>query len=95
MNQRPHTPVLAGPVLEWLRIRPSGVYVDCTAGGGGHAELIAGRLEGGRLIALDRDPLAVRLTGERLARFAGVRVVHANYDRLRQVMHECGLHAAD
>lgn len=95
MNQRPHTPVLAGPVLEWLRIRPDGVYVDCTAGGGGHAELIAGRLEGGRLIALDRDPLAVRLAGERLARFAGVRVVHANYDRLRQVLLECGVNTAD
>ena len=95
MNQRSHTPVLTGPALSWLRIRPDGVYVDCTAGAGGHAELIAERLKGGRLIALDRDPSAVRLAGERLARFAGVSVVHANYDRLKLVLGECGVSAVD
>ena len=62
-----HVPVLAGSAVEYLRIREDGIYVDCTAGAGGHSALIAERLsERGTLIALDRDPVAVKLTRERL-----------------------------
>ncbi len=78
----PHIPVLAGPVLKWLNVRPDGIYVDCTAGAGGHSELIAPCLAGGRLIALDRDPAAVELVSRRLSKFSGMTVVHANYGRL-------------
>jgi len=81
-----HIPVLAGPALDWLAVQPAGVYVDCTAGAGGHAAQIAARLETGRLIALDRDPKAVAMARERLAPFAGATVVHANYGQLREVL---------
>jgi 16S rRNA (cytosine1402-N4)-methyltransferase len=50
-----HTPVLLEAVLEWLRIRPEGTYVDATLGTGGHAIEIARRLTTGRLIGLDRS----------------------------------------
>src|SRR5215469_18292530 len=44
----PHTPVLLNEVLEWLRIRPDGIYVDATTGAGGHSAAIAARLSSGR-----------------------------------------------
>ena len=53
-----HVPVLVGPALEYLAIRPGGVYVDATFGAGGHARAILERLGDGRLIALDADPRA-------------------------------------
>ena len=46
----PHTPVLLEEVLEWLRIRPDGTYIDATLGAGGHSEAIAEKLTSGRLI---------------------------------------------
>ncbi len=84
----PHEPVLAGPVLNWLNIRPEGVYVDCTAGAGGHAARIAAKLNGGRLLALDRDPAAVEIAAERLRQYPGAAVVHANYGELEAVLKE-------
>jgi 16S rRNA (cytosine1402-N4)-methyltransferase len=83
--------VLAAPVLKWLDIQPDGIYVDCTAGAGGHAASIAQRLTGGRLIALDRDPAAVSLTSDRLANHPNVTVVNANYARLTLVLGELGI----
>ena len=61
-----HIPVLLPECLEGLRIRPDGTYLDGTAGGGGHSAEIARRLTTGRLIALDKDPAAVKAAGERL-----------------------------
>ncbi|GMU92279.1 MAG: ribosomal RNA small subunit methyltransferase H [Candidatus Hydrogenedentota bacterium] len=90
-----HVPVLAGPAIEWLRIREDGVYVDCTAGAGGHAELIVRRLTKGKLIALDRDIEAVGLTRERLAGYAQAVVIHANYSRLASVVEELGIAHVD
>lgn len=83
-----HVPVLPGPALDWLRVRPDGVYVDCTAGYGGHAELIAQRLTSGRLLALDRDPEAVERVRRRLSKFPQADVVHANYSELTAVLRE-------
>jgi 16S rRNA (cytosine1402-N4)-methyltransferase len=88
-----HIPVLAGPALEYLRVRPGGIYVDCTAGAGGHSSLIAERLGNGRLVALDRDAGAVERARARLAAFPCAEVVHSNYDALDAVLdaREIGL----
>jgi len=67
-------PVLLEEVLEWLRIRPDGTYIDATLGAGGHSEAIAEKLTSGiphvrpsgRLISLDRDARALELARERL-----------------------------
>lgn len=64
-----HEPVLLDEVIESLAIKPDGVYLDGTAGGGGHSSAIAARLTTGRLIAIDRDPEAVAAAGARLAPF--------------------------
>ncbi|OLE48870.1 MAG: 16S rRNA (cytosine(1402)-N(4))-methyltransferase, partial [Acidobacteria bacterium 13_1_20CM_3_58_11] len=74
----PHTPVLLERVLEWLRIRPDGTYIDATLGAGGHSAAIAERLTSGRLISLDRDVQALELAWERLKRFGEtVRLVQS------------------
>ncbi len=62
-----HQPVLLEQTLDALQIRPTGIYLDGTAGGGGHSHAIASRLTTGRLIALDQDPDAIMAAGERLA----------------------------
>lgn len=94
-GKSPHVPVMAGPAIEWLNVRPDGVYVDCTAGSGGHAELIARRLRGGRLIAIDRDPAAVAMCRERLDTFEYVEVVHGNYGELADLLRDAGVSEVD
>ena len=83
-----HVPVLAEEVLTWLDPQPDGVYVDCTAGAAGHASLIAARLDGGKLLALDRDPKAVGMATARLAEFGCAKVLHRNYADLVSVVRE-------
>src|SRR5579883_2301093 len=69
-----HIPVLLQETLEFLDIRPDGVYIDATVGGGGHAEAILRKLEGGRLLGIDRDPEALARASARLQAF-GQKVV--------------------
>jgi len=91
-----HIPVLLDQCIEGLNIDPDGVYVDCTAGGGGHSSAIAARLsEKGILIALDRDPDAVIAASERLADFGNARVIHRNYSELDCVLDELGISCVD
>lgn len=90
-----HVPVLAGPALEWLAVREEGVYVDCTAGVGGHSALIAERAKAGSVIALDRDADAVRRARKALARYPRVRVLHRNYGDLAEVLAELGIPEVD
>jgi len=89
-----HTPVLLHEVLECLRIRPEGSYLDGTLGGGGHAEAVLDRLgPGGRLIGLDADEEALTSSAARLERFGGKAVlVRANFRDMLHVVRE--LHQA-
>lgn len=92
----PHTPVLLQEVLEWLRIRPDGTYLDATLGAGGHAEAIARQLTSGRLIGLDRDARAIELARERLKSFgATVTLVQSPFSRIATVVQELGLPPLD
>jgi 16S rRNA (cytosine1402-N4)-methyltransferase len=92
----PHTPVLLQEVLEWLRIRPDGTYLDATLGAGGHAEAIARQLTSGRLIGLDRDARAIELARERLKSFgATVTLVQSPFSRIAMVVQELGLPPLD
>ena len=92
----PHTPVLLEEVLEWLRIKPDGSYLDATLGAGGHSAAIAARLTSGRLISLDRDAQALELAGERLKSFGQkVRLVASPFSRIAEVVHELGIPGVD
>ena len=82
-----HIPVLFHETLDSLQIRPDGLYVDCTAGGGGHSKAIAERLTTGRLIAIDRDPDAIAILHERLGNFPQVQIVQNTYDNIHSVLN--------
>src|SRR2546430_5265429 len=83
-------------VLEWLRVKPDGTYIDATVGAGGHSQAIAGKLASGRLISLDRDAQALAMARERLKTFgAKVTVVHAPFSRIAEVAPELGIPPAD
>lgn len=87
-----HVTVLAEEAVDWLNISPDGVYVDGTAGLGGHTFRIAERLgERGRVIGLDRDPIAVEKARERLEPYPQATILHRNYDRLDEVLREIGV----
>src|SRR5690625_3102720 len=87
-----HVPVLSEEAIEWLAIRPEGVYVDATYGRGGHSTRILERLApAGRLLALDRDPEAARDAAERFANDGRFEFVQTPFSRLAEVLHERGL----
>ena len=87
-----HEPVLAAEVIEWLRIRPEGTYVDATCGTAGHAIEIARRLTTGRLVAFDRDPRALEIARERLKPYEEkVDLVHAEFSKIGDVAAEMKL----
>jgi 16S rRNA (cytosine1402-N4)-methyltransferase len=88
--------VLLNEVLEWLRIRPDGIYVDATLGAAGHSEAIAAKLDSGRLISLDQDALALQIGRERLAKFGSkVNCVLSPFSRIAEVVHELGIPKVD
>ncbi|HEX2665457.1 MAG TPA: 16S rRNA (cytosine(1402)-N(4))-methyltransferase RsmH [Candidatus Acidoferrum sp.] len=95
-NNPPHTPVMLREVLEWLRVKPDGTYIDATLGAGGHSEAIAGKLTSGRLISLDRDAQALAMARERLKIFGTkVTAVEAPFSRIVEVARELGIPSAD
>ncbi|MGA8577025.1 MAG: 16S rRNA (cytosine(1402)-N(4))-methyltransferase RsmH, partial [Candidatus Cybelea sp.] len=88
-----HQPVLLETAVEYLAIRPGGIYVDATFGGGGHARSILQHLEGGRLIAVDADPhAAARAASIADARFT---FVHANFREITRVLDRCSIASVD
>lgn len=89
-----HKPVLLEQTLEALHIRPEGIYVDGTAGGGGHSHAIASRLTTGRLIALDQDPDAIAAAGARLEGLPAT-VVRSNFMYMDRVLDELSIPAVD
>ena len=92
-----HRSVLLDECIEGLNIKPDGIYVDGTAGGGGHSYHIAERLtEGGRLIAIDRDDAAIAAAGERLKPFADrVTIVRNNFSSIADVCAMLGVDKID
>lgn len=90
-----HVPVLFNESIKSLDIRPDGVYVDCTAGGGGHSGEIAARLTGGRLIAIDRDPQAIEVLTEKFAGNPAVTVVHGNFFNIKTVLSDLNISRVD
>lgn len=92
-----HTSVLLYETIEGLNIKPDGIYVDGTLGGGGHSFEIAGRLsEKGRLIGIDQDEAAITAAGERLKKFGDkVIIVRSNYRNTKSVLSSMGIQKID
>ena len=92
-----HYSVLLEESIDGLEIKPDGIYVDCTLGGGGHSEAIASRLgEGGRLIAIDQDTAALAASGRRLAKYADkIEFVRDNFRNVGDVLSRLGIEKID
>ncbi|MBE6754185.1 MAG: 16S rRNA (cytosine(1402)-N(4))-methyltransferase RsmH [Ruminococcaceae bacterium] len=91
-----HIPVLLEQTAEAMNIRQGGIYVDGTAGGGGHSAEILRQLGGtGRLIAIDRDPDAIAEVTRRLGHNPNITIVHSEYSRIREVLDELEIAAVD
>ncbi len=91
-----HIPVLLNETIEALGVRPDGIYVDCTAGGGGHSFEIARRLTSGKLVCIDRDPDAVEAAKERLSPFSDRTVfVNDNYSNLKNILSSLDIASVD
>lgn len=91
-----HKPVLFAETVEALQIKPNGVYVDGTAGGGGHSAAIAARLsESGRLICIDQDPDAIAVLQERIGGLPQVTIVQENFARIDSVLSSLEIPGAD
>jgi 16S rRNA (cytosine1402-N4)-methyltransferase len=82
MNTFNHTTVLLRETIDALEIKPDGLYVDCTTGGGGHSAAIAERLTTGRLICFDVDDSAIRAARERLSGFGNIEFIKANFSQM-------------
>ena len=96
MSEFHHVSVLLEECLDGLDIKPDGIYVDGTLGGAGHSSQIAKRLTTGRLIGIDRDPVALRAAGERLAPYKeNVTLVHSNFCEIKSVLAELGISGVD
>ena len=96
MSEFYHVSVLLEECIDGLNIKPDGIYVDGTLGGAGHSSQIAKRLTTGRLIGIDRDPVALKAAGERLAPYADrVTLVHSNFCEIAQVLKDLGIDGVD
>ena len=92
-----HVSVLLKETVEQLNIRPDGIYVDGTLGGGGHAYEVLRRLSPkGRLIGIDQDADAIKAAGERLLEFGSrVTIVRSNYSNMRLELQKLGIDRVD
>ncbi len=96
MGEFYHRSVLLDECIEALAIQPNGVYVDGTAGGGGHSFAIASALDKGLLIAIDQDEAAIAAAGKRLSPLGDrARVVRSNFSKLANVLDDCGIEEID
>ena len=96
MSEFHHVSVLLEECIDGLNIRPDGIYVDGTLGGAGHSSRIAARLTTGRLIGIDRDPIALKAAGERLAPFGDrVTLVHSNFCEIAKVLDDLDIDGVD
>lgn len=95
MNGFNHIPVLFNETIDALNIRPDGIYVDCTAGGGGHSAAVLERLTTGRLIAIDQDPDAIKTLTERFSGNDKVTIVHDNFVNIESVIKNLGIVGVD
>lgn len=90
-----HTPVLLEETVSGLNIKPNGIYVDGTAGGGGHSAEILKRLDSGRLVSIDRDPDAVRAVRQRFKDNENSIIIKGNFSDMKELLEDRGIRSVD
>lgn len=91
-----HISVLLEESVNALNIKPDGIYVDCTAGGGGHSAAVLEHLnENGKMYLFDRDPDAIETVTKRFENDKRVTVIHSNFSEIKSVLTESGVNGVD
>ena len=91
-----HISVLLEESVNSLNIKPDGIYVDCTAGGGGHSAAILSHLgEKGKMVLIDQDPDAIEVLTERFKGDSRVNIVHNNFSNIDSILASLGIDGVD
>ena len=91
-----HISVLLEESVNSLNIKPDGIYVDCTAGGGGHSAAILSHLgEKGKMVLIDQDPDAIEVLTERFKGDSRVNIVHNNFSNIDSILTSLGIDFVD
>ena len=91
-----HISVLLEESVNSLNIKPDGIYVDCTAGGGGHSAAILSHLgEKGKMVLIDQDPDAIEVLTERFKGDSRVNIVHNNFSNIDSILDSLGIDGVD
>ena len=91
-----HISVLLEESVNALDIKPDGIYVDCTAGGGGHSAEVLKKLgDKGRMVLFDRDPDAIETVTNRFKDDERVTVIHSNFSEIKKVLEELDVNGVD
>lgn len=90
-----HVPVLLNESIDLLNINPSGIYVDATAGGGGHSAKILSKLSSGRLIAIDQDPDAICNLKNKFKGFKNIDILKGNFADIKNLLSAINVHSVD
>ena len=91
-----HFSVMLGECIDSLNIKPDGIYVDCTAGGGGHSEEILKRLDTGKLISIDQDDDALATCRAKFEKYGSRSIlVKSNFCELGRILKELNIDAVD
>lgn len=90
-----HVPVLLNETIEGLDIKPNGIYVDGTAGGGGHSAEILSRLSSGKLISIDQDPDAICTIRQRFKDNHNSIIIKGNFSDMKALLSERGICRVD
>lgn len=91
-----HISVLLEESVNALEIKPDGIYVDCTAGGGGHSAEVLNKLgDNGRMILFDRDPDAIETVTDRFKGDERVTIIHSNFSEIKKVLDELNITGVD
>lgn len=90
-----HIPVMLNETIEALNIKPNGIYVDGTAGGGGHSAEILKRLTTGKLISIDQDPDAIKTVRERFAGNPNSIIIKGNFADMKELLSNRGIKLVD
>lgn len=90
-----HIPVLLNETIDGLNIKPNGIYVDGTAGGGGHSSEILSRLHDGKLVSIDQDPDAIRHIVERFKDNDNSIIIKGNFGNMKELLNNRGIFCVD
>ncbi len=91
-----HVPVLFNETVDSLKIKPDGIYADCTAGGGGHSKAILDKLSSeGKLVMIDQDPEAIENLKAKFALYNNVIIINSNFKNIDVIAAEIGVDGFD